>query len=69
MLTRKLDSAFDAILACRLKAPALLDFYRPGTLERGAVEGLLTALENVDAALTRRAGGTAYAGAPAAEAS
>ena len=61
MLTRKLDSAFDAMVACRAKASALLDCYRPGTAERAAVEGLLAALQNVDTALTPAAANKAYA--------
>ena len=54
MLTQKIDAALDAITACKVKAPLLAHCYRPGTPERLALEGLLVALETVDAALTRR---------------
>ena len=54
MFTQRIDAALDAIAACKVKAPLLADCYRPGTPERIALEGLLVALETVDAALMRR---------------
>jgi membrane peptidoglycan carboxypeptidase len=54
MLTRKIDAALDAMLACMIKAPALLDVYRPGTPERAAVAELLAALQRTDAVLFER---------------
>ena len=54
MFTQRIDAALDAIAACKVKAPLLADCYRPGTPERIAREGLLVALETVDAALLRR---------------
>jgi len=53
MLTQRIDAALNAIAACKVKAPLLADCYRPGTPERIALEGLLAALETVDAALLR----------------
>ena len=58
MLTQKFDSAFDAMTVCRARVAALLDCYRPQTPERQAVEGLLAALESLDAALTRAPSGS-----------
>jgi hypothetical protein len=54
MLTQRIDAALDAIAACKTRTPLLADCYRPGTPERIALEGLLVALETVDAALLRR---------------
>ncbi len=60
MLTRKLDTAFDAMVDCRAKASALRDCYRPQTAERIAIEGLLIALRNADAALMGAAANLSY---------
>ncbi len=54
MLTQRIDAALNAIAACKVRTPLLADCYRPGTPERIALEGLLVALETVDAALLRR---------------
>jgi len=54
MLTQKIDAALDAITDCKIRTPTLAHCYRPGTPERLALEGLLVALETVDAALMRR---------------
>jgi hypothetical protein len=51
MLTRKIDAAYFAIAACRTRAPALLEFYGPETPERVALDRLLAALREVEAAL------------------
>jgi hypothetical protein len=51
MLTRKIDAALDALAACRARAPALRDCYRPGSVERTALDALVAALERTEAAL------------------
>ena len=52
MLTRKFDAAYEAIAACHARVLVLRDCFRPDAAERVAVEALLSALEQVDVALS-----------------
>lgn len=52
MLTRDVDAAYDAIERCRIRAPVLKWYYRPGTNERAAIDELLAAIERLEATLT-----------------
>jgi hypothetical protein len=54
MLTHKIDGALDALLACMMRLPALRDCYRPGTLERAALDDLMASLQWTDAVLFDR---------------
>jgi hypothetical protein len=54
MLTHKIDSALDALLACMMRLPALRDCYRSGTPERTALEDLMASLQRTDAVLFDR---------------
>lgn len=54
MLTRRIDTALDAIARCRSQVPFLSGLYRPGSPERLALEDLLAALRRTDDALLRR---------------
>lgn len=51
MLSQKIDSALDALLACMMRLPALRDCYGPGTPERGALDELMVSLQRTDAVL------------------
>ena len=51
MLSQKIDSALDALLACMMRLPALRDCYHSGTPERGALDDLLIALQRTDIVL------------------
>lgn len=51
MLSQKIDSALDALLACMMRLPALRDCYRPGTPERVALDDLTASLQRTGAAL------------------
>jgi hypothetical protein len=53
VLTHKIDSALDALDACRARGPALRDCYRPGRPERAALDELLAALDRAVVALAR----------------
>ena len=55
MLSYQIDAALDALLALMMRAPALLDCYRPGTPERTALDGLMEQLARTDAILFSRA--------------
>jgi hypothetical protein len=55
MLARRLDSALDALAACRDRLSVLREVFGPGAPERAAVDDLLAAMERADAViLTRR---------------
>ena len=54
MLTRRIDTALDAIARCRNQVPLLSALYRPGAPERAALDDLLAALRRTDAALLGR---------------
>lgn len=54
MLTRKIDTALDAMASCRIRTPMLAECYRLGTPERIALDDLIAALERTDAILLRR---------------
>ncbi|HEY2660086.1 MAG TPA: hypothetical protein VGI79_10215 [Caulobacteraceae bacterium] len=54
MLTHKIDGALDALLACMMRLPALRDCYRPGTVERVALDDLMASLQRTDAVLFDR---------------
>ncbi len=51
MPTHEIHSALDALLACMMRLPTLRDCYRPGTVERIALDDLLASLRRTDAAL------------------
>jgi hypothetical protein len=55
MLTRRIDSALDAIARCRAQVPMLSSLFRPGAPERAALDDLLDALRRTDDALLGRA--------------
>ena len=51
MLTRRIDTALDALARCRARVPDLRDLYRPGSPERAALDDLLEALSRTSEAL------------------
>jgi len=51
MLTRRIDSAFDALVDCRVRVLSLRDLYSPGSPERVALDGLMEALSHTNEAL------------------
>jgi len=51
MLTRRIDSAFEALVDCRARVLPLRDLYSPGSPERVALDGLMDALSRTNEAL------------------
>ena len=54
MLSRRIDTALDAIVRCRSQVPLLSGLYRPGSPERTALDELAEVLGRADAALFHR---------------
>jgi hypothetical protein len=51
VLTQKIDSALDALLACMMRLPALQTCYDIGTPERDALDELMASLQRTDVVL------------------
>jgi hypothetical protein len=51
MLTRQIDAAMYAMQTCGEHVPFLRDQYRPGSMERAALDDVLASLKRADAVL------------------
>jgi hypothetical protein len=54
VLTRRIDQALEALIVCRERLPFLRDLYRPGSVERAALEAALEGLNAAQNALMDR---------------
>ena len=54
MLTRRIDAALESLWTCRERLPLLRDLFLPGTPERGALDGVVAAIEHADKVLHGR---------------
>ena len=57
MLTRRIDAALEALWTCRERLPLLRDLFQPGSRERAAIDAVIAAIADADAALGAAAGG------------
>jgi hypothetical protein len=54
MFTRRIDAALTALADCRARVPDLRDLFAPGSVERAALDEVLTALGRTHDALSIR---------------
>jgi hypothetical protein len=64
MLTRPIDKALDALIACRQNLPFLRDLYRPESPEWAALNGVLNAVGQASEALIGRSAQPDRSGGP-----